>query len=226
MKGLVMATIAAMLLGLPQTVRAATDQEVVDAAYVVAEHLSTGTGQAANVRELLHRARGILIVPELVKGGLILGGQGGEGVLLTRDADGGWSYPAFYTMSGGSLGLQIGVEVSKIVLVIMSEKSLEAVMRDEFKVGGEAGGAVATVGSGTETALSSQGGADIYAFAESKGLFGGVAVEGSAINPRPNDNQAYYGRPVTVADIVVKHSVSNKGADQLRTALAQISASK
>ena len=183
MKRILTLLAATLLLASTQVARANEQQEVVDGATIVADKIQSGTGAATNIRELLHRARAILIVPSLVKGGFILGGQGGTGVLLVRDPNNTWSSPAFYGMAGGSLGLQIGVEVSEVALIIMTDKALEAILKNEFKVGAEAGLTLATVGAGAEASTTSNVGADIYSFSESKGLFGGIALQGAGVTP-------------------------------------------
>jgi lipid-binding SYLF domain-containing protein len=227
MQRILTAIFAVLLLAVPQAARANDQQEVVDGAYLMAKSVRSGSGAATNVRELLHRARGILIIPELVKGGFIFGAQGGSGVLLVRDPKSNtWSPPAFYTMGAGSVGLQIGVEVSKIALIIMSDKALNAVMRDEFKIGAEAGLAIATLGAGAEASTTAHGGADIYAFAESKGLFGGIALQGGVMKPRPSYNHAYYGHNAQLPEIVLQRKYSNAGARDLQGTLNQISGSK
>lgn len=223
MKRILTLLAATLLLASTQVARATDQQEVVDGATIVADKIQSGAGAATNIRELLHRARGILIVPSLLKGGFILGGQGGTGVLLVRDANNTWSSPAFYGMAGGSLGLQIGVEVSEVALIIMSDKALEAILRNEFKVGAEAGLTLATVGAGAEASTTSNVGADIYSFSESKGLFGGVALQGAALNPKPDWDRIYYGRTIALRDIVIERKVSTSGATRLRAALDQIS---
>lgn len=223
MKRILTLLAATLLLASTQVARATDQQEVVDGATIVADKIQSGAGAATNIRELLRRARGILIVPSLLKGGFILGGQGGTGVLLVRDANNTWSSPAFYGMAGGSLGLQIGVEVSEVALIIMSDKALEAILRNEFKVGAEAGLTLATVGAGAEASTTSNVGADIYSFSESKGLFGGVALQGAALNPKPDWDRVYYGRTIALRDIVIERKVSTSGATRLRAALDQIS---
>lgn len=223
MKRILTLLAATLLLASTQVARANDQQEVVDGATIVADKIQSGTGAATNIRELLHRARAILIVPSLVKGGFILGGQGGTGVLLVRDAKNTWSSPAFYGLAGGSLGLQIGVEVSEVSLIIMTDKALEAILKNEFKVGAEAGLTLATVGAGAEASTTSNVGADIYSFSELKGLFGGVALQGAALNPKPDWDRVYYGRDVALRDIVLERKVATSGATRLRTTLDQIS---
>jgi lipid-binding SYLF domain-containing protein len=218
-----MVAVAALALAVPQFAWASDEQEVVDDAATAVQRLSTSAGLAANARDLLHRARGVMIIPTLVKGGFILGGQGGTGVLLSRDPKtGSWSYPAFYAMGAGSFGLQIGLEVSKIMLIIMNDKALNAVMKSEFKIGAEAGIAVVTLGGGAEASTTAAGGADIYALAESAGLFGGIAIQGGIIKPRVSQDHAYYGPNVTAQDIVLRRSAKNPAAEHLRSVLSQV----
>ncbi|HUN48339.1 MAG TPA: lipid-binding SYLF domain-containing protein [Stellaceae bacterium] len=224
MKRILTLLAAALLLASTQVARASDQQEVVDGATIVADKIQSQSGAATNIRELLHRARALLVVPSLLKGGFFLGGQGGTGVLLVRDPKTNtWSSPAFYGLAGGSFGLQIGVEVSEVALIIMTDKALEAVLQNEFKVGAEAGLTLATVGAGAEASTTSNVGADIYSFSESKGLFGGVALQGAALNPKPDWDKIYYGRPVTTREIVLERKAATSGATRLRTTLDSIS---
>jgi lipid-binding SYLF domain-containing protein len=223
MRRILMVAVAALALAVPQFAKAASEQQVVDDSVVVVQHLSSGSGLAANARDLLHRARGVMIIPSLVKGGFIFGAQGGTGVLLSRDPKtGSWSYPAFYAMGAGSFGLQIGLEVSKIMLIIMNDRALDAFMRAEFKLGAEAGIAVVTLGAGAEASTTAAGGADIYALAESAGLFGGIAIQGGIVKPLVDEDHRYYGPTVTAQQIVLARAAKNPGAEGLRNALRQV----
>jgi lipid-binding SYLF domain-containing protein len=226
MRRILLIMIAALALWAPPLAwaQANSEQEAVDRATRAVERLRVAPGTPSNLRDLLHRARGIMIYPELVKAGFIFGAQGGSGVLLSRDPETNtWSYPAFYVFGAGSFGLQAGVELSKLVLIIMNERALNALMSDEFKVGAEAGIAIATVGAGAEASTTSAGGADIYAFADSMGLFGGIALQGGIIKPRAVYNREYYGNDVKSEDIVLRRTAKNPGAEGLRGALAQAS---
>ncbi len=206
--------------GVAAAAQVSDEQKVVDGARRTLLALRDDKALGGLARDLIHKARAVLIVPQLVKAGFILGGEGGDGVLLTRDASGSWSYPAFCGMGGGSIGLQIGGEVSQIVLIIMTEPALRAVMRDEFKIGAEAGITVVTLGGGTEASTTANAGADIYAVARSTGLFGGVALEGAIIAPSTDWNHAYYGSGVTAEAIVLRRAAANPAADALRSTLA------
>ncbi|HXY99474.1 MAG TPA: lipid-binding SYLF domain-containing protein [Stellaceae bacterium] len=207
--------------GVAPAAQVSDQQKVVDGARRTLAQLTADKTLGGPARDLLHKARAVLIVPQLVKAGFILGGEGGDGVLLARDAAGNWSYPSFCGMGGGSIGLQIGGEVSRIVLIIMTEPALRAVMRDEFKIGAEAGITVVTLGGGAEASTTANAGADIYAVARSKGLFGGIALQGAIIAPSTGWNHAYYGRDVTAEAIVLRHAAANPGAEALRSALAR-----
>ena len=228
MRRILMIAIAALALAAPQSARAqdtSNEQAAVDRAMAAVESLRTGPGSPPNLGELLHKARGIMIFPELVKAGFIFGAQGGSGVLLSRDAaTNTWSYPAFYVFGAGSFGLQAGIQMSKIVFIIMNDKALNALMSDEFKVGGEVGIAIVTLGAGAEASTTSAAGGDIYAFSQAMGLYGGVALQGGIIKPRVAYDHDYYGPTVRAEDIVLAQTAKNPGADPLRAALAKASA--
>jgi SH3 domain-containing YSC84-like protein 1 len=205
---------------LAQAADVSDEQKVVDAARTALEQLRTDSAMGKTARDLIHKSRAVLIVPRLIKAGFFLGGHGGSGVLVGHNGA-NWTSPCFYGVGGGSIGLQIGGEVSRLVLIIMSDKALEAVMKNEFKVGAAAGLTVATIGASGEASTTANAGADIYAVAQSTGLYGGVALEGAIMAPRDEWNKTYYRRDVTVQDVVVRNSVSNAGAAGLRSALAK-----
>jgi lipid-binding SYLF domain-containing protein len=140
-------------------------------------------------------------------------------VLLAHDSGSGWSYPAFYTLASGSFGLQIGLQQSELVLIVLTERGMHAFMEDEFKIGAQAGLAIVTLGSSAQAATTSHVGADIVVWASSSGLYGGLTLEGTIIKPRYTYDEAYYGRPESANDILYKRSVTNPNADGLRQAL-------
>lgn len=175
-----------------------------------------------NAHQLLGRAQAVLIVPRLFKGGFIVGGEGGTGVLLARVPGGGWSDPAFYAIGSASLGFQAGLAQSEMVLLIMTQKGLDAVLRDQFKVGAQAGIAVASLGSGVEGAVSG-GGPDIVVWSSSSGVYAGVALDGSIIRSQPEDDARYYGRSLMTRDIVFRHEGVAPRAGALRAELAAVS---
>lgn len=167
-------------------------------------------------RKHVKDAKGIFIVPSLVKAGFVLGGSGGSGVLMSRVPDTPkWSYPAFYTMGSATFGLQAGVEKAEVVLLVMTEKGMTAMLGNKFQLGADASVAAGPVGAGAQAATT-----DILQFSRSKGLFGGLTVEGAVITPRDKWNQAYYGQETSPADILVRLVPQSAGADPLRRAVA------
>jgi len=167
----------------------------------------------------VERAKGIFIVPQLVKGGFILGAEGGTGVFLVRGTDGSWSPPAFYTLGAGSLGFQIGGEVKEVVFVMMNDKTVDAMLASEFKLGADASLTLGPVGRGVEASRSTDFSSDIYAFSKSVGLFGGGALEGAKIFTRQSLNEGYYGAGATPRAIVIDRRFTNLQADELRAVL-------
>lgn len=191
-------------------------QQIVDDAEVAFKNLAADPNLSW-FRDNLQNAKGIMIVPQLVKGGFFLGGSGGSGVVLAHDgANGSWSDPAFYTIGSVSFGLQFGGEVSEVGFLVMTQKGMDSMLKTSFKLGGDVSIAAGPVGAGAKAAT-----ADILAFSRSKGLFGGISLEGSVIGPQNEWNSAYYAKAgVQPADILIDHKVSNKGADPLREAVA------
>jgi SH3 domain-containing YSC84-like protein 1 len=169
-------------------------------------------------REHLDDAQAILIVPNMFKAGYIIGGSGGSGVMMARQPELEWSYPAFYTMGSVTLGLQIGGEVSEVALVIMTKAGRDAMLTNEFKLGGDISVAAGPVGAGAKAQT-----ADVLAFSRTKGgLYGGLNLEGAVITTREDWNRAYYGEEVRAVDILITGSARNPGADALRKTVADI----
>lgn len=199
---------------------ASQSEQLVEESRVSLERM-IGHRDMANFRAYLARARGVLIIPELVKGGFILGAEGGTGVFLVRGSDGTWSPPAFYTLGAGSIGLQAGAQISEVVFTLMSDGAIEAFLRNEFKLGGDVSVALGPIGAGLEASTTTNLNADVFAFSRAVGLFGGGALEGAKIFAREKLNAAYYGSPAPVRDIVVHRKFFNPQADALRKTLPQ-----
>jgi lipid-binding SYLF domain-containing protein len=172
-------------------------------------------------KSLLRKAKAVMICPRIFKAGFFFGGEGGNCVLLARAGNGTWSYPAFYEIGSGSFGFQFGIEDNQLLMLIMTEKALNAVLDSQIKLGANASIAVATVGAGIQGSTTTAVGADIVAFAASRGLFGGVALEGSVMSADTAANQAYYGQPLAARQLVMQMQGSNPGADTLRDLLTR-----
>lgn len=167
-------------------------------------------------RQHIENAKGILIFPTQVKAGFFIGGSGGSGVLLSHRDDGQWSYPAFYGMGSVTAGFQAGVQSAEVVLLLMTDKAMDAMLSTKVQLGADVSVALGPVGEGAAVAT-----ADIYQFARSKGVFGGLTIEGAVISPRDKLNEAYYGKAVSPKDILVLQGIANNAqADPLRDKLA------
>jgi lipid-binding SYLF domain-containing protein len=215
-----LAIIAAFALtSRPAAAAAATDQQnLVDEARITLDHLKTDK-EFGDAQNMLHRARAVLIVPNLVKAGFFLGGEGGDGVMLAHNRN-GWSDPAFYTLGSASFGLQIGIQAAEVVMLVMTDKALTALQQDEFKFGAQAGLAVVTLGASAQAASSTAlNSADIIVWASASGAYAGITLEGSIVKPRDSYNEAYYGRPLSPRQILSSASVRAAGAESLRRAL-------
>ncbi len=144
--------------------------------------------------EVFKGAKCIAIVPNLTKAGFIVGGRRGRGVATCRLDSGGWSAPAFFTITGGSWGAQIGIEDVHLVMMIMNDKGMRNLLNDKFQVGGEASAAAGPVGrhaeAGTDWKLETQ----MLTYSRSKGIFAGVDLGGSVIERDKDATAAFYGK--------------------------------
>jgi lipid-binding SYLF domain-containing protein len=197
----------------------AKDSEViVFKAAASVERMRSDGNFKINIEPTLKRAKAVLIVPELLKGGFFVGAEYGNGVLMMRGADGRFSPPAFYTVGGGSFGLQIGLQSSEMMFFIMTDRGLKAVVEDRFRAGAGIGLAVGLLGAGGSASTTTAMGPDIYAFSQAVGVFGGISLDGMTIQPRYSLNAEYYGGN-PAPDQIIQGGVSNNHADQLRRAL-------
>ncbi|HUL22314.1 MAG TPA: lipid-binding SYLF domain-containing protein [Thermodesulfobacteriota bacterium] len=167
------------------------------------------------VNEHINKVKGVLIYPQVLKAGFFLGGSGGTGVFLARDAKGEWSQPAFYTMGSVSFGLQIGGEAAEVIVLCMNQKAVDALMTTKVKFGGDTSIALGPVGAGAKSNVV----ADFISFAKSKGLYAGLNLDGSVVDVREGLNQAYYGKSLTPIQIVVEKKATNPGSSALRATL-------
>ena len=165
-------------------------------------------------------ARGIVVLPSVIKGGFLLGGEGGNGVLLAKTDNGSWSSPAFYALGAASFGIQMGLQDTEIILVLRSDEAVTAILEHQGKLGADAGLTLGTIGKGVEISTTTNIGVDILAFANSKiGLFGGAALEGAVLVRRVDLNEAYYGQGTTPRGILYQGQGQNPQANGLRAAL-------
>jgi lipid-binding SYLF domain-containing protein len=174
--------------------------------------------QMSWLRSHLNAAKAVMIAPEVRKAGFVVGGSGGRAVLLARDKEtGNWSGPAFYTIANASLGFQAGIEKSEVVMLIMTEKGLNSLLNDQLKLGADASIAAGPVGTGAEKGITT----DVVSFSRSKGIYGGVNLDGTLVTINDGWNARFYAKAVTPVDILVRHSVTNYNAQKLQDQIAQ-----
>lgn len=198
--------------------------DAADASALVDKAQSTVSAFASNkdfpsLKPALAKAKAVLVFPQILKAGFILGGSGGSGVLLVHDEKtGNWVGPAFYTMGSASLGFQAGASSAEVLMVVHSQKALDSLYTNKLKLGADASVAIGPKGVGTGASIT----ADFVAYSTVKGAFVGMAVDGSVLDVRDTLNSAYYGKPASPTDILLKQTVSNPASAGLQSALKNI----
>src|SRR6201981_2476797 len=152
--------------------------------------------------EVREHAKCIAVVPHMVKGGFVFGGKGGKGVATCRTAN-GWSAPAFITISGGSWGLQIGVEAVDVVLIIQNEKGMQKLLSSNFHLGADASAAAGPVGRHAEAGTDWKMDTEILTYSRAKGAFAGLTLEGASIRQDNDSRHAIYGHNVTTRALLL-----------------------
>lgn len=225
MRRLVLLALAGLALVIaPHKVRAQEEaQSLVDRSTLALQEILDLGDLSADARSLLGRARAAMICPRVFRAGFIFGGAGGDCVMVARDGGGSWSSPAFFTMGGGSIGFQIGVQDAQVLMLIMNDKALDAMLDSQFKFGADAGVALGTLGRGISGATTAAIGADIVTIARARGLFAGISLDGNLLSARSEWMRSYFGRDVSARQVVVGMEAHNPASDPLRAALMRLS---
>ena len=197
------ATVALMMttasVGYPQSNEA---DRIREAGVILGEIM--GAADKSVPTSVLEKAEAIAIFPSTIKGAFVVGAQRGKGILSVRDrARGEWSSPAFLTVTGGSVGFQIGGQAVDIVLVVMNRRGLENLLQNQFEIGGEASVTAGPVGRDTSASTDIQLRAEILSYSRSRGLFAGVSLRGAAIRQDQDANQVFYGSRFRTRDVVL-----------------------
>jgi len=157
--------------------------------------------------ELMEHAHAIAVIPHVVKGAIGFGGQHGKGLVSHRNSDGKWGAPAFIDISGGSFGLQLGVQATDVVLIFTSEDGFKGLLDGKVKLGADASVAAGPVGRkaevGTDVLLKSP----VFAYSRSKGLFAGISLDGSVVSIDDSGNREVYEKDVPAKDILLNNAV-------------------
>ena len=223
--GMAIAALMAVLIAAAPAVEAQSNdnQERVDKAAAILERMAAEP-DAIPLRNTLKNAKAVLIFPSILKAAFLVGAEGGNGVLVARSSDGEWSDPAFYTMGSGSVGFQIGVQDSEVLMAIMTERGLEAIIANNAKLGVDASVALGPIGAGIGGATTTNFGGDIAVFTKNQGLFGGFSFEGSVVYERDDQERDYYGSDQASArGIVLERKFSNAGAAKLKEIVTKYS---
>lgn len=174
------------------------------------------------LQQNIGRAKAVLISPEIVKAGFIVGGSGGRGVLVAKDANGKWVGPGFYTLATASIGFQAGLAASEVVTLVMTEKGLNSLLATSVKLGADASIAAGPVGAGAKSDIV----ADLISFSRSKGVYGGLNLDGTVVTSNNEWDKAYFGKAVLPPDILIRAAVNNKDAQPLLNAVAKAAGGK
>lgn len=212
--------LVAMMPSQAQSRDFAKQQQLVDKSKMTLEAFAADGTMKEALRDFAPEAKALLIVPQFMRGAFIFGGAGGTGVLVARDEKSGkWGDPVFYNIGSASFGLQVGADVSEMVLVVRTQKGMEEFYTNDFKLGANTGISAGPVGAGA----SAKGiAADIVAYAKQKGAFAGIAVDGAFVSVSNDSNKAYYGKDVRPTDIIVKKTVGNPKSIPLRNAAEKL----
>lgn len=215
---LTMLLAAIMLEGCASLLNAPTEEQLlVDEAALTFERFLHNPDFPMWYRAQRKNIKAIFIVPRFLRGAFLVGAAGGKGVLLAQDfVHGGWSPPAFYTMSAASVGPQAGVDSSEVILVVQTFSGLRQFHgMGTMKLGLDAGLTMGPMGEGGTL------GVDIATFTSSGGLYGGMSLDELAVTASDSSNEVYYGQRVKPEEILSNTSVSNPGADRLRAVIGQ-----
>lgn len=188
-----LAVLSALLLAAPQARAGNREAATVDDAADVLSELSAIPARCIPPA-LMQDAQGVAVIPGMIKAGFLIGGRHGRGVLCVRQADGSWSSPIFISMTGGSIGWQIGVQATDVVLVFKTRASIDRVIqgKGKFTLGADAAVAAGPIGRQMEAATDANLRAEIYSYSRSRGLFAGLALEGAALLIDDAADEAFY----------------------------------
>ena len=200
-------------------------EQLVETSRYTLDNFTSGA-DAKPFRDLLKKAKGIFICPQMLRGAFIVGASGGTGVFVAKEPQTStWLGPAFYTIGEASFGFQAGGDASEIIMLAMTERGANAMLSSGVKLGADVSVAVGPVGAGADASTANFS-VDILTFARSKGLYGGVSLKGAVIKIREGLNNAYYGQTASPTDILVRKNVDNSQARGLLGTVAKYAGGK
>ncbi|ANB19704.1 lipid-binding SYLF domain-containing protein [Dokdonella koreensis] len=192
--------VALLVLALPAVAGEKENERASNAVRVLQEVMQAP--DKAIPRDLLTNAYAVAVIPDVIKAGFVVGGRHGSGLLSIKSADGTWSNPSYISMTGGSVGFQAGVSSTDVILVFRNQRGVESIVHGKFTLGADASAAAGPVGRTAQASTDAQLKAEIYSYSRARGLFAGVALDGSALTIDNKANQAVYGNGVTARRIL------------------------
>lgn len=191
----------------------------IDSAKLVLDEIMNA-GDKSVPQNILQQATCVVVVPGMVKGAFIFGAQYGQGVVTCRTGH-GWSAPVFLRMAGGSWGLQVGGQSTDVILIAVNDRGLQDLLKNKFKIGGDASAAAGPVGRRTEAATDWKMSAELLSYSRSKGLFAGISLDGTSVSQNREDTELYYGRAETFENVLKGNVAVPEGAKPFVRDVAQ-----
>ena len=173
---------------------------------------------------MIEKSEGIVILPEIVKAGFVIGGKHGKGIALIKGVDGEWSNPLFVKMTGGSIGWQIGVQKIELILVFRDRDTVRSIANGEFEIGADASATAGPVGRSTSASTNAKLEAEIYSYSKSKGLFVGISLDGSTMKMDDKRNDKFYDSDDVSASQIFSNKVNGPAGllSELKSALQKL----
>ena len=206
----------------PATDEPIREEERIQKAIVILEEL-TDMPEKGMPHWIVEQAQALVIVPDLVKAGLVVGGEYGKGIAIARDASGEWTDPVFIDLTAGSFGFQAGVQSSDVILVFKRKDALTDMGKRKLTLGGDISIAAGPVGRQSSAATDERLQAEIYSYSRSRGLFAGISLEGAVLSMNKKANEAFYEEGVVPHQVLAGKTPSNTAvAKDLKQTLAKL----
>jgi lipid-binding SYLF domain-containing protein len=174
-------------------------------------------------QHLLQRAYGVAVIPSVTKAALLVGGRRGTGVLTVRDSRGRFSNPVFVNLTGASIGLQFGAQEADVVLVFTTRRGIDGIADGKLTLGGGASVAAGPVGRTAEAAVGAN--AEVFAYSRARGMFAGIALDGTSLSINEKSNRAFYGRKDVLASEIISGAAAAPDSENARRFLAALALS-
>ena len=181
-----------------------------------------GTMEESIPSQLMEKAEGIIVIPGLINGGFMVGGKRGRGMAMVKNDDGTWSDPVFVTLTGGSFGLQIGVQSVDLVMVFLNKSTLLNIGTGEFTLGGDVSVAAGPLGRSSTATTDTKLEAEVYSYSRSKGIFAGISLSGAQLDVDKIANAGFYKKEVSAADIFDDGISKNTNVLELKEAIGDL----